>query len=169
MSVWVTASTAPTSMVRIAIVPITGSMLHWASPKATYSTRSRAPKAATLVQAAISAVTGVGAPWYTSGVQTWNGTAAILNSSATETMARPLNSSSEDVVGFCAAAWMAPKRTDEAKPYSSAMPKMKNADANAPSRKYLSAASWLMSRRRRASAHSRYSGNENTSSATNMV
>ena len=40
---------------------------------------------------------------------------------------------------------------------------------NAPSRKYLSAASWLSSRRRRASPHSRYSGSDSTSSATNIV
>src|SRR3954453_21976984 len=32
-----------------------------------------APNAATLVQAAMKAVTGVGAPWYTSGVQEWKG------------------------------------------------------------------------------------------------
>ena len=38
-----------------------------------------------------------------------------------------------------------------------------------PSRKYFSAASWESSRRRRASPHIRYSGSENTSSATNMV
>ena len=49
------------------------------------------------------------------------------------------------------------------------MPNRKNAEANAPSRKYLSAASCDSSRRRRASAHSRYSGSEKTSSATNMV
>ena len=31
-----------------------------------------------------NAVTGVGAPWYTSGTQIWNGTAAILKPSAME-------------------------------------------------------------------------------------
>ena len=30
-----------------------------------------------------NAVTGVGAPWYTSGTQIWNGTAATLNASPT--------------------------------------------------------------------------------------
>ena len=50
-----------------------------------------------------------------------------------------------------------------------ATPKMKKAEENAPSRKYFMAASWESSRRRRASPHSRYSGNESTSSATNIV
>ena len=63
MSVWVTARIAPTSIVRIAIVPRTGSMSQATRSKATYSTRSRPPNAATLVQAAMNAVTGVGAPW----------------------------------------------------------------------------------------------------------
>ena len=41
--------------------------------------RSSAANAATLVADAMNAVTGVGAPWYTSGVHMWNGTAATLN------------------------------------------------------------------------------------------
>ena len=50
-----------------------------------------------------------------------------------------------------------------------ATPNRKNADENAPSRKYFMEASCDSSRRRRASPHSRYSGSESTSSATNMV
>ncbi len=49
------------------------------------------------------------------------------------------------------------------------MPNRVNAEAKAPSRKYLTAASCDISRLRRASAHSRYSGSEKTSSATNSV
>ncbi len=49
------------------------------------------------------------------------------------------------------------------------MPYRKNADENAPSRKYFSAASCDSSRRRRASPHIKYSGSESTSSATNIV
>ena len=37
-------------------------------------------------------VIGVGAPWYTSGVQTWNGAAATLKSSPTESSAMPAKS-----------------------------------------------------------------------------
>ncbi len=64
---------------------------------------------------------------------------------------------------------MADSRTDPAKPYTSAMPNSRIAEANAPSRKYFSDASWLSSRRRLARPVSRYSGSENTSSATNKV
>ena len=46
---------------------------------------------------------------------------------------------------------------------------MNSAEANAPSTKYLNAASWLSSRRRRAVAHSTYSGSDRTSSATNIT
>ncbi|MGC0384388.1 hypothetical protein RKD33_004605 [Streptomyces sp. SAI-129] len=49
------------------------------------------------------------------------------------------------------------------------MPNRVNAEAKAPSRKYLTAASCDMSRLRRASAHSRYSGREKTSRATKSV
>ena len=50
-----------------------------------------------------------------------------------------------------------------------AIPKRKNAEENAPSRKYFTAASCEKRRRRRASPHSRYSGRLITSSAMNMV
>ena len=50
-----------------------------------------------------------------------------------------------------------------------ATPNSTMALANDPSRKYLSAASWLSSRRRRAKPHIRYSGSERTSSPTNIV
>src|SRR5690242_17817800 len=95
MSVWVTASTAPTIMVSTAIPPSTGRKSHVERSKPTESTRSSPPNAATLVQAAMSAVTGVGAPWYTSGVQTWNGTAAALKSSPIATIDKPTYSSVE--------------------------------------------------------------------------
>ena len=58
-------------------------------PRETYSRRSSAAKAAILTVAAMNAVTGVGAPWYTSGVHWWNGTAAILNNRPTMTRAMP--------------------------------------------------------------------------------
>ena len=50
-----------------------------------------APNAATFVAAAINAVTGVGAPWYTSGVHAWNGTAPTLNKSPIDRNAIPIN------------------------------------------------------------------------------
>ena len=45
---------------------------------ATSSTRISAKNAATFVAALMNATTGVGAPWYTSGVHMWNGAAEIL-------------------------------------------------------------------------------------------
>jgi hypothetical protein len=50
-------------MVSTAITPSTGVYSQEMPSNAAYSTRSSAPNAATLVQAAISAVIGVGAPW----------------------------------------------------------------------------------------------------------
>src|ERR1700685_3504777 len=59
-----------------------------------------------------------------------------------------------------AAAAMADSDTEPEKPYSIATPNRKNAEENAPSRKYFIAASCDSSRRRRASAPSRYSGRD---------
>ena len=49
-----------------------------------------APNAATLVAAAMNAVMGVGAPWYTSGIHEWNGTAPTLNNTPTATSEAPM-------------------------------------------------------------------------------
>jgi hypothetical protein len=121
------------------------------------------------VQDAISAVIGVGAPWYTSGFQLWNGTAPILNSKPVPTSAMPANSSVAFAVLLVAADAIAGSETEPAKPYSIATPNKKKAEEKAPSRKYFIAASCESSRRRRASPHSRYSGSDSTSSATNIV
>ena len=85
------------------------------------------------------------------------------------TSAIPAYSSVELVVLLAAADAMADSRTEPEKPYSIAMPNRKNAEEKAPSRKYFMAASCESSRRRLASPHSRYSGSDSTSSATNMV
>src|SRR5262245_52157458 len=62
--------------------------------KATVKSRSSAANAAALVAAAMNAVTGVGAPWYTSGVHMWNGTAETLN--PRPTMSSPSPNSNVD-------------------------------------------------------------------------
>ncbi len=117
----------------------------------------------------MSAVTGVGAPWYTSGFQAWNGTAPILNSRPSPSSAMPAYSRVEPLVLEEAAAAIAPRFTEPENPYSMATPNRKKADEKEPSRKYLTAASWESRRRRRARPHSRYSGSDRTSSATNIV
>ena len=48
------------------------------SPSAVVNTRRNAANAATFVAADMNAVTGVGAPWYASGVHMWKGTSAPL-------------------------------------------------------------------------------------------
>ena len=58
-----------------------------------------APTAAVLVPVDMNAVTGVGAPWYTSGVHMWKGTAEALNPRATATSAMAAMSSGCDVSG----------------------------------------------------------------------
>ena len=57
----------------------------------------------------MNAVTGVGAPWYTSGVQTWNGTAAALNSRPIASSARPRYSRIRSLVEDWIASWIAAK------------------------------------------------------------
>ena len=88
-SFWVTAMTEPTTMVRIAIAAITGRQSSCSSGTATNNTRRIAPNAAIFVAAAMNAVIDVGAPWYTSGIQEWNGTAPILNNRPTASSATP--------------------------------------------------------------------------------
>jgi len=92
MSVWVSPSTVPMTMLRMATVMSTGRQSQRTPSKATVSTRRIAPNAATLVQVAMKAVIGVGAPWYTSGVHVWNGPTEALNSSPTSSSASPANS-----------------------------------------------------------------------------
>ena len=72
------------------------------------------PNAATLVQAAMNAVTGVGAPWYTSGVQVWNGPTEPLNMSPTTSSASPPSSSASDFWEPADAAAISENRTEPA-------------------------------------------------------
>ena len=51
--------------------------------------RASRANAAVFTPAAMKAVTGVGAPSYTSGVQAWNGTAATLKATPAATRPRP--------------------------------------------------------------------------------
>ena len=51
--------------------------------------RTRATNAAAFVATAMNAVTGVGAPWYTSGVHWWKGAIEILNASPVRDQRHP--------------------------------------------------------------------------------
>jgi hypothetical protein len=87
-------------------------------------------------------VIGVGAPSYTSGVHMWNGAAATLKPNPTRSSAIPASS-----IGlsprryFATVAPIVARFVDPVAPYVNAMPYKRNAVENAPSRKYLIAAS----------------------------
>src|SRR5664279_2162197 len=93
MSVWVIPMTEPMTMEAAAMMATTGCHVQVIGCSAEKHTRSIAANEATLVQEAMNAVTGVGAPWYTSGVHRWNGPTDALNSSPTMTNAIPPSSS----------------------------------------------------------------------------
>ena len=58
-------------------------------PIAAMKTRMSAANPPTLAMAAMYPVMGLGAPWYTSGVHTWKGTAATLKPNPTNNSAIP--------------------------------------------------------------------------------
>ena len=62
------------------------------TPKEEKRTRSMAAKAPAFATAAMNPVTGDGAPWYTSGVHMWKGTAATLKEKPTSIRASPASS-----------------------------------------------------------------------------
>ena len=64
MSVWVRPRIAPMIIEAIATDQMIGRQFHDVPLKAMYNTRSSAPNAATFVQEAMNADTGVGAPWF---------------------------------------------------------------------------------------------------------
>src|SRR5688572_1270145 len=88
-----TASTGPTTSDATANTQTTGRQSSRYGPSPATSTRNIAANAAALPTEAISAVIGVGAPSYTSGVQTWKGTAATLNPRPTRSRAMPASRS----------------------------------------------------------------------------
>src|SRR3712207_4895756 len=124
--------------------------------------RRNAANAAALVAADMNAVTGVGAPWYTSGVHMWNGTSDVLNAKPTNSSAMAASVSEAGASRALKAADICPIFVVPATPYVTAMPYSNNAEENAPSRKYLSADSWLL-RSRRANAHRMYNDSDSTS------
>src|SRR5438067_13778481 len=94
-SVCTTASTEPTTRLSTASAQMTGCQSTCELPNAEYATRRSAAKPAALAAAAMNPVTGVGEPWYTSGVHMWNGTAATLKPSPTASIASAASSMPE--------------------------------------------------------------------------
>src|SRR5439155_21796927 len=95
--------------------------------------RSSKAKAAAFGPAEKRAVTGVGAPSYTSGVHTWNGAAATLKPSPIRIMASP---SSKSVLWRSSSEPILVSIVVPLEPYSSETPYRKKAVANEPRRKY---------------------------------
>src|ERR687898_395991 len=168
-SFWTTAATLPTTSDAIASAPTAGRQSFRNSGNDTWNTRTRAANPATLVADDMNAVTGVGAPWYTSGVHMWNGTAATLNPRPTRSSPRPMSSTpSSSSVLAARKREMPVSEVVPVAPYTSATPYRNTADEKAPSTKYLIPASWD-ARRRRSNAASTYSGIERISSARNTT
>src|SRR5262245_7899381 len=118
---------------------------------ASTNTRSKPANAAAFTADAMNATTGVGAPWYTSGVHEWNGTAATLKPNPTSRSPKPASSNAGGCVWPSRAKLVSAMRVrlvEPVEPYTNAMPYRKNADENAPSTKYFTPASCDSMRRR---------------------
>ena len=84
------AMTLPAVMLTTAIAHNSTLQSGCAALSATVSTRISAANAAAFEPVAMSAVTDVGAPSYTSGAHMWNGTDEILNPKPTSSRPRPI-------------------------------------------------------------------------------
>src|SRR5512142_2447408 len=130
------ATTLPTIMVSAERAARTGVRSADSDGKASANTRSSAANPAIFAPAAMNAVTAEGAPWYTSGVHMWNGTAATLNPSPTMMSAAPTVSNNTLVLPAAATATILLSAVVPVAPNTSAMPYTTKPVENAPSRKY---------------------------------
>src|SRR5919199_2414497 len=135
MLVWTMATRLPTVIVTNASAPNRTDHSALMPGRAALKMRRMTAKPAALEPTEKNAVAGVAAPWYTSGVQSWNGAAAILKPSPATSMVMLSRAAG---VGF-------PVRTREMSarvvapeaPYSRAMPYSKTAVDMALNRKNL--------------------------------
>ncbi len=82
----------PPTMVRMVIAQSAGIQSAWTGARTMVKTRAKAMMAAAFVPTDIKAVTGEGAPSYTSGVHAWKGTAETLNAKPTVSRPMPIKS-----------------------------------------------------------------------------
>src|SRR5512142_162402 len=164
MFVCAMATTLPTIIVSVETTARMGVMSPAMAGNASANTRSSAANPAIFAPAAMNAVTADGAPWYTSGVHIWNGTAATLNPSPTMMSAAPTVSNNTLVLPAVAADTILLSAVVPVAPNTSAMPYTTKPVENAPSRKYFSPASSELACPR-ANAESTYRGLESISSA----
>src|SRR5512143_3615257 len=109
-------------------------------PSPSISTRHASANDAIFGTEPMNNVTGVGAPWYTSGNHVWNGTAPNLNATPT-TMNASASSTGIDKGAVATRAASTSSCSVPVMPYSSEMPYSSVPDAIAPSTKYFIAAS----------------------------
>src|SRR3984893_7197983 len=95
-SFWTTATTDPTTIVSTARTQMMGRQFSAWVGRADRKIRSSAANPAVLATAAMNPTAGVGAPWYTSGVHHWKGTAETLNPRPTSRNAEPARSTPLD-------------------------------------------------------------------------
>src|SRR5579859_1390784 len=162
-----TPTTVPTIIVAAEITPSSGTHSLCSGWNVDRNTRTNAANAAALTPVDMKAVTIVGAPSYASGVHMWNGTAETLKQkptarSPTAMMARTGGAEPAITLPIASSCVDLASRNDSAIPYR------KNALENAPSRKYLNAASapaalsWCITVRT-------YTESDSTSSARNTT
>ena len=150
-SVCTTANTEPTTSVSKARTRMAGRQSSMRLGNAIMNTRMSAANAATLPTEPISAVIGVGAPWYTSGVHTWKGTRETLNAKPTSSNAMPASNKpllDGTVTSPANTAAIDCKFVVPDAPNNNATPYKKNAEAKPPRMKYLRPASPLCVRLR---------------------
>src|ERR687898_750400 len=80
----------PTAIETAASAASAGCQSSTDGPSATSNSRTKTQNAAALVATDMNAVTGVGAPSYTSGVHWWNGASETLNASPVAASAIPI-------------------------------------------------------------------------------
>src|SRR5215213_279211 len=94
---WRSAAMFPTASDTHAITAIATRHRSSFPGKAVTSTRYVTASAAIFVADAMNAVTGVGAPWYASGVHMWNGAAETLKPRPVMIIASPTTSNASSV------------------------------------------------------------------------
>src|SRR3954466_6391005 len=97
---WAMAPTVPPTILTAAGAAIAGAQFVCESIRPLSKRRRMIAKAAALVATAMKVVTGVGAPWYTSGVQVWNGATEALKASPASARAMPVSSSGSSAATF---------------------------------------------------------------------
>ena len=91
-------------------------------------------------------MTGAGAPSYTSGVHMWNGTTASLKPTPTSSITMPMVTTTSPPPRPAISLPTPPADIVPDSAYTSAMPKMRNAEVAPASTRYFTAASTASSR-----------------------